>query len=104
MAALSAETQARNRELIAERLDWPPGALGIVRWVEGNFPGYRVWWGHGRVDRPADGYYAICHDNSEEHHATVYGTQADDLIAGIERDITLRDARYAAEKQVWDWR
>ena len=104
MAALSAETQARNRELIAERLNWPPEALGIVRWVEGNFPGYRAWWGTGRVDQPPqEGYYAVW-DDKDNHNETLYGAQADELVSAIQREMMQRAEEEAERTQHAWWR
>jgi hypothetical protein len=59
MGPLDKATQEQNRELIAQRLGWPDGALDATRDLEARFPGYSVWWGSGRVTDPRPGYYAI---------------------------------------------
>lgn len=43
-SAEHAKMVRRNRELIAERTGWPEGALAECLAVEGENPGWRVWW------------------------------------------------------------
>jgi hypothetical protein len=49
----------RNRELIAERLGWPEGAVEVCREVEARWPDWRVHYDNGRVPGgPGPGYVA----------------------------------------------
>jgi hypothetical protein len=51
----------RNRELIAERLHWPPGALDSIRAIEAACPGHEAaWFGDWTVPgfERAAGFYA----------------------------------------------
>lgn len=34
----------RNREILAERGSWPPGALDACRDLERRHPGWHAWW------------------------------------------------------------
>lgn len=42
------ELTERNRELLAARGNWPPGALEACRDLEHRHPGWHAWW----TDRP----------------------------------------------------
>jgi hypothetical protein len=51
--------EERNRELIAERLGWPEGAVEACRELEGRWPDWRVDYDTGRVPgSPGPGYAA----------------------------------------------
>lgn len=77
MGPIGPELRERNRELLAERLHWPKGALEVTRRLEAVNPGTSVWWGTGRVNSPRPGFYALRGDG---HHArTFYGASAFDL-------------------------
>ena len=41
---LPPEVQERNREIIAERLGWPAGAVSNCRQVEAGRPRWYCWW------------------------------------------------------------
>jgi hypothetical protein len=53
------EMRARNEELLAERLRWPPGALAEVRRLQREHPGWNVTWSNGGAGSWREpGYYA----------------------------------------------
>lgn len=77
MGPIGPELRERNREVLAERLNWPEGALEVTRRIEAMNPGTSVWWGIGRLSDPKPGFYARRGDG---HHArTYYGETAIDL-------------------------
>lgn len=41
---LPPQVQDRNREIVAERLGWPDGALDACRKTEAGAPGWYCWW------------------------------------------------------------
>ena len=87
----------QNRRLLAERLKWPDGALGVAEGIERMFPAYLVWWGTGRQAEPQPGFYAWRSDDSWPAVGQLYGRLPDDLIATIQADI----ARITAEKEAF---
>ena len=82
MGPLDEATQERNRELIAQRLRWPDGALDAARSLEARFPGYRVWWGTGWVTDPKPGFYAV-READYGRGPTLYAESAVDVAASI---------------------
>jgi hypothetical protein len=49
----------RNREVIAERLGWPPGAVQACRDLEAHHPGWRVHYDTGgHLHQPDSEYVA----------------------------------------------
>jgi hypothetical protein len=48
----------KNLPLLAERLNWPAGALEAVQAVEAEFPRYLAWWSPGGWCGDP-GFYAI---------------------------------------------
>ena len=40
----SGAASERNREIVAERLGWPGGALEACRKIEAGAPGWYCWW------------------------------------------------------------
>lgn len=56
----------RNRDLIAERMEWPDGAVDACRQLEREFPAWTVYWVSGKLpSSPRKGYQAIFDDH---HH------------------------------------
>lgn len=59
VAELKADLVEQNRELIAQRQNWPPGALEAVRGLEGRYPGWSAWYTTGGLPAdPQPGYRA----------------------------------------------
>jgi hypothetical protein len=53
------EMRARNDEVLAERLQWPSGALAQVRELRAKHPGWNVTWSSGEAGSWREpGYYA----------------------------------------------
>jgi len=52
------DLRAKNLPILAERLNWPPGALEAVQAIEGEFPKYLAWWSSGGWCGDP-GFYAI---------------------------------------------
>lgn len=93
-----AGVRARNLEIMAERLGWPDGALGVVQSIERMFSNYGAWWGTGRAYAPRVGFYAR-RKNSDWRDPVLYGAQPDELIAGIQRDMQrVADEREASAR------
>jgi hypothetical protein len=81
MGPIGPELRERNREVLAERLHWPDGALEVTRQLEVMNPGTSVWWGTGRLSDPKPGFYARRGDG---HHARMfYGETAIDLQVAL---------------------
>jgi hypothetical protein len=95
------ERWARNRAILAGRLEWPDGALEVVAGIEDMYGDYACYWGTGRADGPQVGYYAM-RKGEDSTRNLLFGAQADDLIAGIQADIQ----RVADEHAKWlnTWR
>lgn len=77
MGPIGPELREHNRELLSQRLHWPPGALEVTRQLEAVHPGTSVWWGSGRVSDPKPGFYATRGDG--HHTRRFYGETAIDL-------------------------
>lgn len=75
MGPIGPELRERNREILAERLHWPNGALEVTRHLEVMNPGTSVWWGTGRLSDPKPGFYARRGHSTR----TFYGETAIDL-------------------------
>ncbi|MER6891987.1 hypothetical protein [Streptomyces halstedii] len=54
---ISPEMVERNRELLAERLRWPDGALEDCRLLEELHPGWHVWFDRGSIPTKPDPRY-----------------------------------------------
>jgi hypothetical protein len=93
MGPIEPEVKERNRELIAERLGWPEGALEAVRQLEGQHPGYSVFWGEGRVSDPRPGFYAM-RDGDSHWRPTFYGATAVDLSIALAADAAQRPPKW----------
>jgi hypothetical protein len=89
MGPTGTDFKERNREILAERLRWPPGALEVTRQLERQHPGYSVYWGTGRVSDPKPGYYAV-RDDDTNRGRTFYGADAVDLSATLKADAAAR--------------
>ena len=90
MGPLPPEVQERNRELLAERLHWPDGALAACRELEAAYPDYSAYWGRGWCARQP-GYYASRTDNSRT--PTLYGATADELGKILAADAARQSSR-----------
>jgi hypothetical protein len=83
-----------NARLIAERLQWPDGALEACEALEEEFPGWMVFWTWGRL--PADphpGYRAVTENARRRGYA--YGVTPEELGAALRDTLSLvaRDRR-----------
>ncbi|AGL19478.1 hypothetical protein [Actinoplanes sp. N902-109] len=73
----------RNRELVAQRLGWPDGALNNCRALEAEFPDWSVFWTNGGLPKDQQpGYRAMtremystsltsCREHLYEYRATL---------------------------------
>jgi hypothetical protein len=79
--------QERNRELLAQRLNWPPGAVNDCRGIEREFPGWYAWWSasHG-------GFGASPADGPAIRSRTCYSPTAEGLRIQIRQDIERHEA------------
>lgn len=78
-----------NRQLIAERLGWPDGALAECTALEGDYPRWLVFWTKGGLPwTPDAGYRAIL--NWHRHRGELYAPTAAEL----------RDVLEAADAEV----
>jgi hypothetical protein len=91
MGPTDTEFKERNREILAERLKWPPGALEAARALEVQHPGYAVYWGTGRPSNPRPGFYAL-RDDGTSRGRTFYGESPMDLAATLVADAAARPA------------
>jgi hypothetical protein len=91
-AGLDIAVQERNRELLAERLSWPDGALEACRQLERKHEGYSTWWGKGWSGDPKPGFYA--RPTEEQRGQTLYGRTDEDLSVAIASDAVRTRARY----------
>lgn len=81
----------RNRELLAERLEWPEGGLPACLALEKDFPRWIVYWVKGDLPaEPRRGYRARYGNRSE-----VFGATPEELrTALVEADAKLPAARW----------
>ena len=89
MGPTDTDFRERNREILAERLKWPPGALEVTRQLERQHYGYSVYWGTGWVSDPKPGFYAVRNDDTNRGR-TFYGADAVDLSATLKADAATR--------------
>ena len=82
------ELGRRNLILLAERLHWPDGALGVVQRLEVAYPEYSAWWGPGRPASPKPGFYAV--RASDSYSRTLYGRDESELATAIQADLLTR--------------
>jgi predicted DNA-binding transcriptional regulator AlpA len=80
-------TAERNRELIAERVGWPTGAIDVCRRIENDFPGWAVWWSPANpitgYEHP-DGYVAqILDAGSADDRVSAFGETPQQLVDQI---------------------
>ena len=77
----------RNRELLAERLGWPDGAVDACRQVEAGHPGWHVWWSQNPWRRdggvPAGPAYGATHADWHRGEPSLYATAPDGLASLI---------------------
>jgi hypothetical protein len=83
-------TAERNRELIAERVGWPTGAIDVCRRIENDFPGWAVWWSPANpitgYEHP-DGYVAqILDAGSADDRVSAFGETPQQLVDQIPGD------------------
>lgn len=74
------ELLAANRRVLAERLDWPSGAVPVCEWMDHANPGWHTMWRHAYRDMPA-GWYAWHDDIGPEPH--LHGATPADLQTKI---------------------
>jgi hypothetical protein len=79
----------RNRALLAERLNWPDGALRACWETERQFPGWCAWWSR------TSGYGASPATGPAIGHRTHYAPTAEALRTKVRQDIQ----RWAAERE-----
>jgi hypothetical protein len=83
-AQLPPEVQERNRELVAERLGWPDGAIEACRKVEAAHPGWYSWWSPNPWP-PRDGpAYGAARINARWNDPTLYADTPEELAELIE--------------------
>jgi hypothetical protein len=75
------ELRAHNRRILAERLNWPDGAVEHCAKIDELCPGWAASWRHAFGGRPA-GFYAR-HDNHVHLEPDEYGETAGELYAAI---------------------
>lgn len=88
----------RNRELLAVRLGWPPGALDECRKLEADWPSYSVSWDAGEVPPRGPGYRASLRTRywaSSVGPPAIYAPTPGELSALLAADVAAR----AAERQ-----
>ena len=95
----------RNREIIARRGCWPPGALTVVRELEARFPAWYAWWtpkpwrADGNVpDGPAFGA-ALIHNTRAG--CSLYATTPEELAQLIHKADEERAALHRHRRQPW---
>jgi hypothetical protein len=86
----------RNRELIAERLDWPKTALTECIDVENEHPGWIVYWSNGGLPSVRRGFHAFRGGHNPFGRPTAYGATAAEL-----RDAIVVAAAEAATRGPW---
>lgn len=74
---LGPELLPANRRLLAERLDWPAGAVDECERLDAEFPTWHVFYRHAAEEEPG-GWYAH-HEQVGCRGARRYGTTADEL-------------------------
>lgn len=83
MSPLPPVDRARNRQLIAERLDWPDGALDACIAIENDHPQWAVYWVSGTtVSEPRRGYRAVA--QVRWRIARAFGETPEELREAIE--------------------
>jgi hypothetical protein len=80
--ASTAAMRERNRELLAQRLRWPEGALEAVRRLEAQHPRYSVHWSSGGHEGPP-GFYGRLTDAMWDQRQKLYGATPDELAARL---------------------
>jgi hypothetical protein len=89
----------RNRELLAERLSWPAGALRACRELERQYPCYRATWTDGGLQPDPEPGYRAWHDiHGGTGRARGQHAAADPagLAALVAEDYTARDHAFCA--------
>jgi hypothetical protein len=75
----------RNREIIAERLGWPEGALEAVRKLETDHEGYVAYWSTWGSE--GEGFYGLRQSDRLIPRPIVhYGKTPDDLSSVLAKD------------------
>lgn len=87
MGELDRSIRERNRELLAQRLNWPPGALDACRAIEREFPGWYAWWSSTR-----GGYGASPAQVPAIRSRTYYSQTADGLRTQLRHDVERESA------------
>jgi hypothetical protein len=97
----SGTDRERNREILAERGHWPPGALAAVRELEQRNPGWYAWWTarpwrrDGKVPNgPAFGAAPVNGRRPDSLYAETPGELARLIHESIEEDRRLYPWRY----------
>jgi hypothetical protein len=84
----------RNRDLLAERLGWPAGALAACRDLERQYPCYRAMWTNGSSLGPGPGH-RTWHDSAASWtRRTHVAADPATLAALVADDHAARDHRY----------
>lgn len=77
-----------NRAVLAERLDWPEGALEVCERIERQYPRWSVSWREANTvrgfERPA-GFYGVDRDYKGWDPRPAYGATGSELAAAIAR-------------------
>jgi hypothetical protein len=81
MSTLPPPDPERNRQLVAERLGWPPEALKACRDLEAQFPRWMVFWTNGATTGTEPGYRASLQQHG--HKAELYASTTEDLLDQI---------------------
>lgn len=76
------ELRRHNRRLVAERINWPAGAVEACEKLERMQPRWRVRWQH-QFGNQAAGWYAS-HDGHTHLEPDVYGQSSGELWAAME--------------------
>lgn len=74
----------RNREVLAERLGWPIGAVEECRAVEAEEPSWNVWWVPGGLpSQPEPGFTAHRGDDACSEQQDLFAATAGELLREI---------------------
>lgn len=75
------ELLIHSRRAIAERLNWPAGAVEACEEIDRLNPGWQCDWWHARDSRPA-GFYAL-HQHHRHLEPHLYGATPSELQVEI---------------------
>ena len=76
----------RNREIIAERLGYPPETVEGEREIERRCPGFHAWYSAGDMPGQSGPRYGARIQNARYSDPTYYGETPDQVVAEIQAE------------------